>query len=426
MKRQVHFLKGNGNMRRFSIFVFEDEYWEKLRPITLTHPTWEIRSGMMTNLERMRALLKESDFFLQARDYMEDYLKECYSLPINALREGEILLLNGALKDPELVIENEREIEPGRAFLDKEGRLLFVLLLNPKIDIGRPLTLEEIGEQIKEEVKLGYRLPLFLWDVMKSNGERIVKDFELLGRRGVHGEVMPGVHMVNPKDIYIGRGAKIKPGVVLDAEEGPIYIGDGTLIGPNAVLSGPVAIGEKSFIKMCSKIEENTSTGPVTKLGGEVEATIFQGYSNKQHEGFLGHSYIGSWVNLGADTNNSDLKNTYGPVRVDFFGESLDTGEIFVGLFMGDHSKSGINTMFNTGTIVGVASNIYGGDYPPKFIPSFAWGGSGGFTVHGIEKAIVTAKRVMARRKVELTPAYEKMMRRLFDMTEGERRRFLS
>ncbi|MBI4810593.1 MAG: transferase, partial [Ignavibacteriales bacterium] len=222
--------------------------------------------------------------------------------------------------------------------------------------------------------------------------------------------------------IIIGKGSKIKPGAVLDAEKGPIIIGINVTIMPNAVIEGPVFIGDNSIIKIGAKIYHGTSIGKWCKVGGEVEASIIQSYSNKQHDGFLGHSYLGSWINIGADTNTSDLKNNYGTVRVYVNGKMIDSGLQFVGLTMGDHSKSGINTMFDTGTVVGISSNIYGSGFPSKFIPSFAWGGEKQFTAYDLEKSIDTMKKVMARRNVNLTASYEKLVRKIFKDTMEERK----
>jgi UDP-N-acetylglucosamine diphosphorylase/glucosamine-1-phosphate N-acetyltransferase len=157
------------------------------------------------------------------------------------------------------------------------------------------------------------------------------------------------------------------------------------------------------------------------KVGGEVEGAIIHSFSNKQHDGFLGHAYLGMWVNLGADTNNSDLKNNYGTVKVVIDGTQVDTGSMFMGLVMGDHSKSSINSMFNTGTVVGVSSNVFGSGFPPKSVPSFAWGGSEGMTTYEIERALDVARRVMGRRKVELTKAEEAVLRSVFEQTKNAR-----
>lgn len=194
-------------------------------------------------------------------------------------------------------------------------------------------------------------------------------------------------------------------------------IGNNVTVMPNAVIEGPCYIGDHSVIKAGAKIYESTSIGPVCKVGGEVEASIIHGYSNKQHDGFLGHSYIGEWCNLGADTNTSDLKNNYSSVKMNVNGKEVDTGSLFVGLMMGDHSKSGINTMFNTGTTVGVSSNIFGAGFPPKTIPSFAWVDGQDVQGYRLDKAIEVAKIVMARRKVTMTDSYMALMKYIFEIT---------
>jgi len=203
-------------------------------------------------------------------------------------------------------------------------------------------------------------------------------------------------------------------------------IGNRVTVMPNSYLEGPLYIGDYSLVKASAKIYHGTSIGPHCKVGGEVENSIIHSYSNKQHEGFLGHAYLGSWINIGADTNNSDLKNTYGSVKVVVNGKTVDTGMQFVGLTMGDHSKTGINMMFDTGTVVGISSNLYGAGLPPKFVPSFSWGSPGSLSVFELEKSLEIARRMMARRDVRMTPAYETMMRHAFAATDDERRLGLS
>ena len=225
------------------------------------------------------------------------------------------------------------------------------------------------------------------------NPGEITREFSILGKPGEQeGKVYEGVHILDAKNVYIAAGASVKPGVVLDAEGGPIFIDEGAKIFPQAVIEGPAYIGKKSAIKIAAKIYEGTSIGEVCKVGGELEESIIHSYSNKQHDGFLGHAYLGMWVNLGADTNNSDLKNDYGPVKCVIDGELVNTGSQFVGLTMGDHSKSGINSMFNTGTVVGMGCNIYGAGLPPKYVPSFAWGGADGLMEYRADKFIAVAK----------------------------------
>jgi len=201
---------------------------------------------------------------------------------------------------------------------------------------------------------------------------------------------------------------------VLDASEGAIVIDKEAKVLPNAVLMNNVYVGKNATIKIGAKIYSNVSAGKLAKLGGEVEDSIFESFSNKQHEGFIGHSYISSWCNLGADTNSSDLKNNYGSVRIKLHGQEFDTKMQFLGLFMGEHSKSGINTMFNTGTVVGVSSNVFGAGFPPKYIDSFEWGGAGGFQVYQLDKAMEVVKTVMKRRGIDMTEEYQNVFKEVY------------
>ena len=270
----------------------------------------------------------------------------------------------------------------------------------------------------------------YIWNITNYNASELRSDFEQLmiskkvtNKNNILGKVYDGVHLIEKDNIFIDEEAVIKPGAVIDGSAGPVYIDKKAKIFSNSVIEGAVYIGEGTQIKSCARIYENVSIGQICKVGGEVEDTIFLPYSNKQHSGFLGHAYLGSWVNIGADTNCSDLKNNYGHVKVYVNGEIVDSGTQFMGLIMGDHSKTSINTMFNTGTIVGVSCNIFGSGFPSKYIPSFSWGGRDAVTTYDIDKSIETGKRVMARRSKEMSDAEEKLFRKIFDLTKKERRK---
>ncbi|MBI4553397.1 MAG: hypothetical protein HY710_14125, partial [Candidatus Latescibacteria bacterium] len=229
------------------------------------------------------------------------------------------------------------------------------------------------------------------------------------------------VQMLNEAEIIIGVDTIILPGVVLAATDGPIVIGRGARVLPHVYIQGPACVGDGTLVKAGARIYEGTTIGPVCKVAGEIDASIIHGYSNKQHDGFLGHAYLGQWINLGAGTTNSDLKNTYGPVAVQLHDRLIDTGLTFVGLFMGDYVKSAINTVFNTGTVVGFSSNVVASGFPPKFIPSFCWCGPDGMTEYRCDKALEVAQRVMARRKVTMGPAETARFVRVFEETTTER-----
>lgn len=239
------------------------------------------------------------------------------------------------------------------------------------------------------------------WDLMLASGRELPRQ---CNEGGVHeGRIDSGVHMLDERSIHVARDARVRPGVVLDAENGPIHIERGAEIQPGAVLTGPCFVGEDSIIRPNAAIS-NTAIGAVCKIGGEVEACVFQGLANKQHSGFLGHSCVGRWVNIGAGTHTSDLKNTYGSIRVSINGVGVETGQHQVGTIFGDHAKTGIGTVLPTGCVIGVAANVFTQNPVPKFVPSFAWLTDDGLTRYRLEKAIRIAGIVMARRDRELTP----------------------
>jgi len=269
----------------------------------------------------------------------------------------------------------------------------------------------------------------YLWDLVYLNGDELKKDIAFLsGKNNIEetntkDEKYIGVNFINPEQVFISENVVIKPGVVLDASKGPIYLDKDVIIFPNAVIEGPVYIGESSKVKSCATIYENVSVGKLCKVGGEIEDSIIMSYSNKQHSGFLGHSYLGSWVNIGADTNCSDLQNNYSTIKVQVNGRHIDTGMQFVGLIMGDHSKTAINTMFNTGTVVGFSCNVYGEGFPPKYISSFGWGGSLSVREYKLAKAIETAKAVFKRRDKVFSEEEKNIFNTIFNLTKADRER---
>lgn len=285
-----------------------------------------------------------------------------------------------------------------------------------------PLELERIIEEgrVRRVEVPEARLLSFAWQLIEFNPDAIADDFEHLPFRGQAEDcvVYDGAQLVAPDRIVIGAGAVVRSSAVLDATNGPILIADGALVMPNATVIGPVCLGAGSIVKAGAKILEGTSVGPVCKVGGEVEEVIFAPFTNKQHDGFLGHSYLGEWVNIGAASNNSDLKNNYSPVRMWCAGALHETGRQFLGVLMGDHTKTGINTLFNTGTVVGFNCNVYSSELPGKFVPSFSWGHGGEMVPYDLEKAMQTASIVMERREVKFTAAHRLLFEKIFEMRE--------
>jgi UDP-N-acetylglucosamine diphosphorylase/glucosamine-1-phosphate N-acetyltransferase len=407
-----------------NLCVFEDEHFNRFYPLTLTRPVFDLRCGMSLLREKIARRFPGSRLHLFCRDYLAEVVRETLpSVPVNQMPSEPCLFINGrfmlgeklpAIGSKDLVWKKGGEIAAASlrgARLASLSQRKDGVILSSWFD---DLPMQEIDGTF-------IRYP---WDLVHYNPEQLRSDFAFFDRgRQILGKIYPNVTLLDEKNIYIAAGAKIKPGAVLDAEDGPIFIDEGATVMANACLQGPLFVGAKSAIKMGAKIYEGTSIGEVCKVGGEVEESIFHSYSNKQHEGFLGHAYLGQWVNIGADSNNSDLKNNYGTVKVYVNGEMVDTGLLFVGMIMGDHAKCGINTMFNTGTVVGVMSNVFGAGYTDKFIPSYTWGGIETMETYALEKALEVARRVMARRKITLSAAQEKMLRQVFEMTAMERRR---
>lgn len=404
--------------------VFEDEYCSQLHPLSLTRPVFDLRCGMTSLLEKIVRHYPGAGLHLFVRAYLAELVRE--SRPqarINQAPSGPCLFVNGRY-----LFESWPAAEGRPAIWRHAGKIVAMWLPDglavTNILASSPFALPSTPANATEHEIAG-RFIDYPWDLVNNNPKELARDFAEAGLGGeILGSICPGVTLLDEKNIHLAAGATIKPGVVLDAEEGPIFIDAGATIMANASLQGPLYVGKNSIIKMGAKIYEGTSIGPVCKIGGEVEETIVHGFSNKQHEGFLGHAYLGEWVNLGADTNNSDLKNNYSTVKVCINGAMVDSGSLFAGLFMGDHAKTGINTMFNTGTVVGVMSNVFGAGYPDKFIPSFTWGGVETSETYALNKALEVAKRVMARRKQALTPAQENVLRTVFEMTAQERADF--
>ena len=413
------------------LLIFEDEFQKNLNPLTYTRPIYDLRCGILTLREKIEKRFKDHKIFLHTRDYLSEFTKRNYkNESVNVIDESidELLIVNGAvLADDEFadLLKNEES----DILLTKGEQIIAAILTDKNIDVVKNqmpslFSLKSFPGIKSKEIDV--KLISYPWNLVHNNGEQIAKDFDLIVDRDqeqLNGKVYEGVHMLNKDDIYIGEGARIKPGAILDAEEGPIFIDKNATVFPNTVIQGPTSVGENALIKIGAKIYGETTIGPVCKISGEIGESILHSYSNKQHNGFLGHAYLGCWVNIGAGTNNSDLKNNYGNVRVTINDIEIDTGEVMAGLIMGDHAKSGIDTMFNTGTVVGVSSNIFGTGFPPKYIPSFSWGGAEGFTTFKFDKAIDVAAKVMARRNVSITDDEIKILKKVFDDTKPERLR---
>lgn len=412
-----------------SICVFEDNFYRRLLPLVYFRPVYDLRCGILTLREKIFQGYSKQQVTLHCRWYLADVLRENETgVQINQIDSTSCLFINGRVLADDGFLKTLRSFELEDTVLVHDGTVVAAYLSGEplealKLKLDGVLSLSDFGGLRQKEVDV--RMIRYPWDLVHQNAKEISADFKTLTRKKkgkrLQGKVYPGAYLLNKKNIFMERGSVVQPGCVLNAEEGPIYIGQGARIFPNSTITGPAFVGSNTFIKTGAKIYEGTSIGEYCKVGGEVEGSIIHSYSNKQHDGFLGHSYLGMWVNLGAGTNNSDLKNNYSEVTVVIDGQKVATGSLFVGLFMGDHSKSGINSMFNTGTVVGVCSNVFGPGYPPKDIPSFSWGGLESLTTYELDRCMQVAEKVMARRKKAFTPAQRKLMEQVFELTREER-----
>jgi UDP-N-acetylglucosamine diphosphorylase/glucosamine-1-phosphate N-acetyltransferase len=284
----------------------------------------------------------------------------------------------------------------------------------PRLLPGMNLSVEDGGEP---------RVPSTLVDLMAGSGEAAAADFEAVADELPSPDpgAFPAVHLLERSRIRLGADVRLDPGVVLDARDGPILLGPGTRVMANSVLQGPVTTDRDCLFKPVTRAMDGVCLGPVCRVGGEIDATVVLGFTNKQHDGFLGHSYLGCWVNLGAATDTSDLKNDYGFVKITIAGETVDTGSRHVGTLIGDHSKTAIHTRLNTGTVIGVSANVFGTGFPSKEIPSFTWGAGPEMEEYRLEKAIRVASIVTGRRSVRFGSVGERLFGELHRATAGRR-----
>ncbi len=381
--------------------LFDGNVRNQLLPFTFTRPVADIRVGILTIREKWEHMLG-----FTTTTVTEDYLSEKY--PFLELERN--IFINASFLPSENLVNAIKELEENQAVFLDDKPIAFFTTEGQEVDFE---TFEITQYQADDILRIEHT-----WDIFSKNGEAIKRDFEMLTKDRKSQPIPEAVWASHPENIFIEEGAQL-PLCSLNASEGPIYIGKDAEIMEACSVRGPFALCEHATLKMGAKIYSNTTIGPHSKVGGEVNNSVIFGYSNKGHDGFLGNSVVGEWCNLGADTNNSNLKNNYAEVRLwDYETEGFArTGLQFCGLMMGDHSKCGINTMFNTGTVVGVSANIFGSGFPRNFVPSFSWGGSGGFTTYKTEKAFEVAKVVMDRRNIEFSEMDAKILEHVFEET---------
>lgn len=389
--------------------LFDDNRWLDLRPLTLTRPVAELRIGILTIKEKWEKHLKTFCSFKTQK-----YLNGKFKMQV---REDNILINGGILPNPQLV-ERIQSLNLNEA-LCKKGTIIAIRVSDKYAAVFNDESLDTV---VNSEYAGDYLEIYHPWDIFMRNGEALRADYELITAGRISQPLGETNRALCPENIFIEEGAVVQF-AILNASEGPIYIGKHAEIMENSVVRGPFALCEHSVLKLSTKVYGPVTIGPHSKVGGEVNNSVLQAYSNKGHDGFLGNSVIGEWCNLGADTNNSNLKNNYANVKLWSYSKRrfVDTGLLFCGLIMGDHSKCAINTMFNTGTVVGVSANIFGPGFPRNFIPSFSWGGSGGLMTFTLPKSFEVAEKAMARRNLILTNEDRSILEHVFIDTDDFR-----
>ena len=385
--------------------LFDGPNRKALLPFTHTRPVADIRIGILTIREKWELSLGAT-----TSNITEDHLSEKY--PMVEMEDN--IMINASYLPSNTLLNQIKNLSKNQAIYDGDTIVAFYSLKDQDVDFDLFDILHCDDSVIKVEKT---------WDIFSKNGAAIAADFELITAGRTSAAIPERTEAFNTEKIFIEEGAKL-PLCVLNATNGPIYIGKNSEIMEGSLVRGPFALCEGSVLKMGAKIYGATTVGPYSKIGGEVNNSVFFGNSNKAHEGYLGNSVVGEWCNLGADTNNSNLKNNYAEVRLwSYETENFSkTGLQFCGLMMGDHSKCGINTMFNTGTVIGVSANIFGSGFPRNFIPSFSWGGARGFSTYLTSKAFDVVSVMMSRRGLDFSSQDKAILEQVFEQTSAFRK----
>ena len=405
------------------ICIYEDSGCNNLLPMTYVRPVYDLFCGMVSLQEKLIRNFPQASITLHTRSVLEKVVRDRYpDCLVNEFPAGleEILFINGRS-----LLNSKTELNKlgkNQSFIINDtvvaARLSGAELTIPIETVQNGITID-LDETAIERQKVDGILVEYIWDLIQANGDQIRSDFTF-AIQGRGDAVIDDGTIINDENVFIDKTAKIMPHVVVDGSNGPVFIDRDVVIQPHVYVQGPVYIGPSVLIKAGAQIYSGSSIAEGCKIGGEVNNSIILPWSNKAQGGYLGSSYVGSWVNIGAGTNNSNLKNNYGAVKVTVDGEAIDTGLQFMGLIMGDHSKCGINTTFNTGTSIGINCNLYGSVIHENHIPSFTWGSAvGGYTTYKLEKALSVNKIVMSRRKKSLKRNDEELLRNVFQLTTG-------
>lgn len=406
------------------IILFEPETYDNFYPFSAMHPVWELRCGALRLFEKPKKLFPKKNLAFIGRElHLHSFMKR-FDLSNKIDRKRSLFIAADVIADSKFfkMLNQATGDEAGKCIYYKDKKVVAVCSNEERIDSVMEFLREgqtqapdnsRFNDFVKIKLTDSFDRLEYLWDALDHNGDQIAKDLRIITNEvsPVAPGIYSGSHFVYESRIYTGDNVRIAPSSVIDASEGPVYIGDNVEIMPHSYIKGPVAIGANSKIKAGAKIYEDTSFGEWCKVGGEVENSIIQSYSNKQHEGFLGHSFLSEWINIGADTNTSDLKNTYDEIKLRIGDKTFDTGRMFLGLLCGDHTKSSINAMFTTGTVAGICGIVVREWFMPNYIKSFSWGGKQSSPVYKFEKALETAKKVMKRRSREITKEEIELMK---------------
>jgi UDP-N-acetylglucosamine diphosphorylase/glucosamine-1-phosphate N-acetyltransferase len=407
--------------------VFEDEKCDCFFPLTFTRAIFELRCGYISLLERIKRNFPQIEIGVFLRDYLVPTFKKRVSISaindLNFITRDDVLFLNGRwlMKYGEIPLEGEEKTTL------KDGEIVCIRAKRRSIEENKADTLPGLLNKLKNSLpkeEIDTILLSYPWELVNQNPETLKRDFAFFGNKGIYGNFAEYAAVYGEKDkVFVAETAEIQPFVLLDTTDGPIYIDEGVKIHSHTRVEGPSYIGRDSIV-VGAKIREGTSIGPVCRVGGEVGKSIFHGYSNKSHHGYIGRSYIGEWVNLGALTTNSDLKNDYTPVRVYIKDKAMLSNEVKVGVFVGDHTKTGIGVLLPTGGIVGMMCNILpaAGKLIPKFIPSFTCFFKNEFGEgKGLKHSMEAVRTAMLRRGIELSGEDVELFNTLYELTRKER-----
>ena len=418
------------------VLIFEDDFYDSLYPLSTLRGVFEIKCGIFTLKEKIENILGgKYEISLHCRTQLTKYLSENFpDYSINCLYNDDYLFLNGRVVFSDGFLKRVINKLPENSLVVEDKTVIAAKISKKKISSlksrientvnDNTLSTKDFSELeiVNKEKFFGenfnlYNVLVFPWDVIKVFSETLSEDLQyLLKQKKTALKKFKGVSFINEKKIQISKGVNVYPNVVLDAGSGGIHIEEGTIIEPFSYVKGPVYIGKDCVVKSGTKLYGPCSIGKHSKVSGEVSHSLFHSFVNKQHAGFFGHSYVGEFVNIGAETTTSNLKNNYSKIKIQFRGNIVDTGMQFLGSIVGDHTKLGINTLINTGTIIGVFSNIAGGGFQHKEVKPFSWNIFGRSAAnYNIEQAIDTARIVMKRRKIDMSKNLEKLIRSVYN-----------